>query len=207
MNASYPTPALCNDEAAYSGSSASHFKFRLVRILPAVAKDVPLQCTLEVVTLENSEVDYKALSYNWGEKQSCFKIQLEGQPCFVTSNLYLALQHIRDPTEPRLFFVDALCINQNDIEERGSQVQRMFDIYRRATQVVIFLGEQREFTAPAFDWISSAGKDLEADRHTIIRGVAARTSVPFSNNQVSIYQGIRDVLSRPWWRYVLPIPI
>lgn len=205
MNASYPAPALCNDEAAYSASPAPHFKFRLVRILPAAAKDVPLQCTLEVVTLETTKVDYKALSYNWGEKQSCFTIQLDGQPYLVTANLDLALQHIRDPTEPRLFFIDALCINQNDIEEKGSQVQRMFDIYRRATQVVVFLGEQREFTAHAFDWVSSAGKDLEADRHTIIKGVAARTSVPFSNNQASIYQGIQDILSRPWWRYVLPI--
>jgi hypothetical protein len=205
MNTSYPAQALHNEKATDSSGSASNFKFRLVRICPATTRGAPVKCTLENMTLGNSEVDYNALSYNWGEKQNNAKIQLSGQPYFVTKNLYLALRHIRDPQKHQLFFIDALCINQNDVEERSSQVQRMFDVYRNATQVVVFLGEQRENTAQALSWITSAGEDLDLSRFDIIKGVAARTFAPSSSDQILIHQGLRDIMSRPWWRYVLSI--
>ncbi|TKA66014.1 hypothetical protein B0A55_09277 [Friedmanniomyces simplex] len=37
-------------------------------------------------------------------------------------------------------FIDAICINQGDVEERSSQVALMGEVYRRANEVVVWLG-------------------------------------------------------------------
>jgi hypothetical protein len=60
----------------------------------------------------------------------------------VTVNLDEALRHFRSITHPNSFLLwaDALCINQNDIEERENQVQLMGEVYRRAGTVRVWLG-------------------------------------------------------------------
>jgi hypothetical protein len=63
----------------------------------------------------------------------------------VTVNLESALRHLREHNrhvaEEAIFWIDALCINQRDIEERTQQAQLMGDIYRRYRQVVVYLGD------------------------------------------------------------------
>ncbi|KAK3386117.1 heterokaryon incompatibility protein-domain-containing protein, partial [Podospora didyma] len=58
----------------------------------------------------------------------------------VQHNLYLALLHLRSLTHPLTLWVDAVCINQDDMEERGCQVAIMSFIFTRALQVVVWLG-------------------------------------------------------------------
>ena len=48
----------------------------------------------------------------------------------ITKNLFHALKHLRRQSESRIFWVDTICVNQEDLDERSSQVQRMADIYR-----------------------------------------------------------------------------
>ena len=55
-------------------------------------------------------------------------------------NLAIALRHIRSRTESRLLFADAICINQEDINECGQQVRLMADISHEAKRVVVWLG-------------------------------------------------------------------
>lgn len=59
----------------------------------------------------------------------------------VTQNLACALPYLRLKSKVRALWIDALCVNQLDLEERSKQVQRMAHIYRRALRVVIWLGE------------------------------------------------------------------
>ena len=64
----------------------------------------------------------------------------------VTENLWLALR--RFGTVQRLslrtFWIDALCINQTDVSERNSQVQRMADIFANGKCTLVWLGEATE---------------------------------------------------------------
>lgn len=202
MNATYPAQALDNENAMDSARPAPNFKFRLVRICPAVSTDAPIQCSLEVIMLGDPKIQYEALSYHWGEPQHGVEISLGGQAYLVTSNLHSALQHLRDPTNHRLFFIDALCIDQNNIMERSSQVQAMWEIYQHAWRVVVFLGEQCKYTAEAFGWIISAGEELKQFRCDIIQGVASGifSDQTAGRARCSIHKGLRDILSRPWWR-------
>lgn len=79
--------------------------------------------------------EYVALSYVWGNSDNMREISINGKPVQVTKNLESALRILRDKLPMRLgvrLWVDALCINQKDIMERNTQVQRMWEIYNKA---------------------------------------------------------------------------
>jgi hypothetical protein len=60
----------------------------------------------------------------------------------VTTNLEVALRYLRHQKAHKVLWVDALCINQEDIKERNYQVRTMRDIYVAAEKVVVWLGEE-----------------------------------------------------------------
>ena len=84
---------------------------------------------------------YEALSYAWGTAISPRKALVDGFKLPITKSLHQGLRRLRLDDKPRMLWVDALCINQRDIEERSRQVQRMAVIYRSAENVLIWLGE------------------------------------------------------------------
>lgn len=100
----------------------------------------PIKCQLETIDL-NSESQYEALSYVWGSTSRTLEIILDDHRFKVTENLGIALGFLRSPYEDRVMWIDAICINQLDLNERASQVRMMGLIYSRATQVVAWLGE------------------------------------------------------------------
>jgi len=87
---------------------------------------------------ENPE--YEALSYTWGNATSQSKMRMNGKIVSVTQNLANALSDIRSSDSSRILWVDALCIDQNDLKERNHQVRQMGRIYHNAKQVLVWLG-------------------------------------------------------------------
>ncbi|KAK1758962.1 ankyrin repeat-containing domain protein [Echria macrotheca] len=67
-------------------------------------------------------------------------ITANGKRLPVTPNLYMALRYLRRSDQARVLWVDAVCINQDDVTERGHQVQQMGGIYRHAERVLVWLG-------------------------------------------------------------------
>ncbi|KAJ9412707.1 heterokaryon incompatibility protein-domain-containing protein [Fusarium oxysporum] len=63
----------------------------------------------------------------------------------ISGNLDAALRALRRSDVPRLVWADAICINQDDIKERGEQVRMMGQIFSGAFQVVIWLGEDEDY--------------------------------------------------------------
>jgi hypothetical protein len=87
---------------------------------------------------------FEALSYTWGDHTTLRTIAIRSRKrCFlhVTENLESALRHLRHSNKKRLLWIDALCINQGDRQERSSQVMKMGQIYSQARNVCIWLGE------------------------------------------------------------------
>ncbi|KAF7553049.1 hypothetical protein G7Z17_g3901 [Cylindrodendrum hubeiense] len=112
---------------------------RLLVILPrASPKDREIACELHNRTF-GSKPEYEALSYTWGTKPATKTIKINGEPFLVRNNLYSALQHLQLKT-PRTLWVDAICINQDDISERNWQVSLMAFVYTRAERVLAWLG-------------------------------------------------------------------
>lgn len=105
----------------------------------------------------------EALSYEWGCPTRDFEIRCEGKSMKVTSNLLAALKRLRPQTSgTRLLWIDALCINQEDIDERSAQVKLMTEIYRNARRTLVWIGEAPpEHAHEAFEIIKELGKIIE----------------------------------------------
>lgn len=87
-------------------------------------------------------IEFEALSYVWGDPSRTVEIHCNGLPFQITDNLHAALLERRRRNITSLMWVDALCINQDDTEERTRQVRMMKEIYSKAQRVVIWLGRE-----------------------------------------------------------------
>jgi len=76
----------------------------------------------------------------------------------VTLNLLIALKHLRRDHVPRILWVDAICINQEDLRERSSEVGRMGWIYSKADSVIAWLGSSSDNSALALPLFDHWGK-------------------------------------------------
>jgi len=107
----------------YRRLSVAEKQIRVVTVYPGHLGQM-IRCGFQTVSL-NDEPDYEALSYVWGLEQHRLYIELNLTQTSVTRNLHAALNRLRHPDEPRRLWVDAICINQADNEERGQQVALM----------------------------------------------------------------------------------
>ncbi|KAH0565728.1 hypothetical protein GP486_000870 [Trichoglossum hirsutum] len=110
----------------------------------------PLCCSLAVINVENPP-PYEALSYVWGRNTAGSPMWCNGIAITITSNLDGALRNLRLPTQARRLWVDAVCIDQENIEERNRQVQYMRLIYKHASRVIVWLGHRTVGVEQAFD--------------------------------------------------------
>lgn len=141
---SKPSPSL--EQASQSRSlypkSISGDSIRILTLYPGVWTD-PIKGELRNTPLQDSG-PYKALSYTWnnGNNDNHFlTITCNELPSIISFNLYLGLRQLRDKWSPVRLWVDSICINQKDNDERTRQVGMMRKIYERSTEVIIWLGE------------------------------------------------------------------
>lgn len=95
---------------------------------------------LEVTRLSQAEGTFEAISYTWGSDHKSRTITIDGKPMAVTESLVVALLQARRLDKARLLWADAICINQDDSEEKGHQVQLMGLIYELSRCTLICLG-------------------------------------------------------------------
>jgi hypothetical protein len=112
--------------------------FRLLRLEGGTGE---IKCHVFQAYLDDQDlIPYEALSYCWGSNRLINEIKANGKVMFVTDSLFEALQQLRGVDEDRIFWIDAICIDQSNIQERGHQVERMGQIYSCADRVRIWLG-------------------------------------------------------------------
>ncbi|CAG8951517.1 hypothetical protein HYFRA_00007433 [Hymenoscyphus fraxineus] len=127
-------------------------QIRLLEVLPGQGED-PVRCVLTSVNFDAiHEAD--ALSYTWGLPPAMNIIFVNDEPFRIRNNLFNALLHLRRPSSGVMLWVDAICINQSDIDERNHQVQRMADVFGRARRVLAWLGPETESSREAFSFLS-----------------------------------------------------
>ncbi|KAI0441624.1 HET-domain-containing protein [Xylaria telfairii] len=128
---------------------APHFEFlpvdssqgqvRLLQIAPGRAGE-PIRCSYQIASVDG-DVPYQTLSYVWGAIDGNKTIIVEGTKAELTDNLFDALTCIRHETKPCYLWVDALCINQQDGEEKTAQVNMMHRIYANCVQCNMWMGK------------------------------------------------------------------
>lgn len=125
----------------------------------------------------------------------------------VTTNLKSALQHLRTPTKPRMIWIDALCINQEDDAERGHQVRQMDQIYRNCSRVCIWLGDVEEDSDLAMELINSIAESHEAamrdkpQREITFDDTFTPIAVLFYENEkfARHFRALLSLIIRPWF--------
>jgi hypothetical protein len=122
-------------EDSYTALDSTPGTIRLLQVLPSY--DNNLNCRLLVGNVETS--DFKALSYTWGSPNEEHTIVLNGQRKCVRKNLFAFLQKAQVDYPYQLLWIDALCINQDDLPERNQQVRLMPQVYGEASEVLVWL--------------------------------------------------------------------
>ena len=155
----------------YTPLNTSLSEFRLVKLKsksygppesPLVQSDEEnhLYCELSHHSL-NGRPSYNALSYVWGDDSDRQAIYVNSGQTLVTENLRAALEHLQDPDKDVMIWIDALCINQADDEEKTQQVKQMTKIYAMAACTMAWLGCADEYSGIAMAETRKIGAHIE----------------------------------------------
>ncbi|TLD31370.1 hypothetical protein PspLS_03060 [Pyricularia sp. CBS 133598] len=82
---------------------------------------------------------YEAISYHWGLGKPTEPIYIDGRVFCVSPTVLAALYQLSSYHQTRYLWIDSICINQRDMDEKGSQITLMRDIYRHARGVTVWL--------------------------------------------------------------------
>lgn len=187
------------DAAARIYSPIRRWQTRLLFLQPGDFGD-PLEARLRVVNLtqdeailaggqDSDDVEYTALSYCWGATDYGPIIRCNDEDYPVTDNLYHALQYLRLQGDVTVLWVDALCINQHDTEERSIQVRKILQIFSVAKSVEAWLGEHGMHTAEALQYLNN----------TI---VPSQYMTPLPTEEELRRVGLEELFQRPWWQRI-----
>ncbi|KAE8448512.1 hypothetical protein EG329_009393 [Mollisiaceae sp. DMI_Dod_QoI] len=129
--------------------SPNRTQIRLLRIPRQWLFFGHLRCSLEIVDLD-SPPTYEALSYRWGfgmdpdkkgEGMEKRLIIVDGCSMLVPRSSYELLHARSSIWHPRVVWIDAICINQDDDDEKAYQVPLMGSIYSKASRVIVWPGD------------------------------------------------------------------
>ena len=171
--------------------------FRLIRVEPGERHE-NIVCDIEHSHLDNSP-QYEALSYTWGDptRQRRITIREPSATLAVTSNCESALRRLRRPDTSRTLWIDALCIDQTNLQERCNQVQLMWAIFAQANKALIYLGDEFSDSAIAMDFIAADYKILTSSHED-------RPSIGLDSGSLmsSQQKATESMLTRSWFERV-----
>ena len=153
---------------------------RFIRVDPGRLGS-PIECHLHHVPL-TQDVEYIALSYSWGDINPQRSITLNGRNFDVGPNLFAALDQLRSSVADfttSYVWIDAICINQTNTEEKQNQIPRMVDIYRFAFRVLCWIGGLRDES----DVVIGHTFELAVSMHRNLKALEASVSLQPSGTQ------------------------
>ncbi len=143
--------------------------------------------------IHDPNTTYEALSYTWGAAKDLSTIRIvqdnEIYDIPIKTNLYQALRQLRykGKNKPRLLWVDAVCINQKDHNEKNHQVPKMASIYNEAKNVCVWLGNGSESSERALELIKRVVNLDEFER--LIE----------DEKSAKDWDALLELLKRPWF--------
>ncbi|KAK3207209.1 hypothetical protein GRF29_103g218942 [Pseudopithomyces chartarum] len=165
--------------------------YRILTLYPALDFSATIRVSLRNISVAYATVssssygEFEALSYAWGDKNPTATIEFpDGSHLPIRENLESFLRYRRQHDHPLDLWIDAICINQDDAQEKSSQVQVMGRIYAIANRLSIWLGPPEDDSP-----------------------FAIRSLLDFSGESAFVKLGssveenlaIEHLLSRAWW--------
>lgn len=136
---------LLQNTALYTYQPLGPDQIRVLDLLPTKHR---IECRVRQIALSSG--GYQALSYVWGSRDQPFQaivvdehtssISIGTIP--LTQNLRDAIYNLRDAKylATKRFWIDQICINQEDDQEKSSQVALMGEIYNHADRIITYVG-------------------------------------------------------------------
>ncbi|KAM7214283.1 Heterokaryon incompatibility protein (HET) domain containing protein [Rhypophila decipiens] len=210
--ASSPSPP--GNNFNYQPFSAQQDQIRLLELLPNLTghKSSPLIGRITHVDLA-APPPYTALSYCWRDDTSpdtCARLYLSSTEYLeITENLARALGRARHRQQSCLFWVDQICIDQQNVAEKSSQVALMSQIYSKASRVCVWLGEDtpdgqgaKAFKLAARLALAVMTTDVQEQPRRLDRlspELCAKYGIPSLTEAADAYVALTDLFSRPWF--------
>ncbi|KAI1116499.1 HET-domain-containing protein [Nemania sp. NC0429] len=195
-------------------------EIRLVKLRPACEGSV-LSVSFTYATIKEAAGIYEALSYTWGSSTEQHVLLCDDDGYLtITPGLRSALLNLRLDAEPRVLWVDAICINQGDPLERGRQVALMEHIYRNAKKTVVYLGDKSANSDLAAEYLENhmwrvrgaiadfinqrrVAEDSGEMMQICIKTLGTSQAKLFEGfDQRAVQRALMDLLSRPWFRRI-----
>ncbi|KAI1324681.1 heterokaryon incompatibility protein-domain-containing protein [Xylariaceae sp. FL0255] len=170
------------------------------------------RCTFEIHKLSEAP-PYACISYAWGtaeenSPENARELIVDGNAHRVSQNAYDILKRVIDWGDPERLWLDAMCINQDDVNERNAQVSIMGDIYHRAYVVAVWLGrdERNEYDvvveickALQTKFLSFLNNGLPVERMSSITDPTVRDRLGLSELSMNTWQVFVQFWNRAWF--------
>ena len=198
--------------------------------IPPPEEPIRLALSLSVFELDEAP-DYDAVSYTWGDPTSPYskfsrthynsapsvEVEVNAQSLLISQSVTTVLTRVYHAdlekngcgAKSEYVWADGICINQDDLDERASQVAQMGSIYAEAANVLIWLGEVDEFTDDAMTALEMIAT-IDPARYSEVSMIdwGARTTVLKDKGLVdwtstwAHWLGLEVLLNRPWFTRV-----
>ena len=223
-NVPQPTakPVAKDGPYVYKQLDVSRKEIRILAVQNSLSEKDPIRCELVHVGLDDKPATmrtpasmkaahilriYNTLSYTWGDPEKTGGVVIDGHQFPVTKNLEAALRAMRRAKSqaayvpqtvnapPSYWWIDAICINQDDILERNQQVLYMTRIYKNGMGVHVWLGDGDDNSSMALDLARKLGtyvKKGPGDPETVY------PDDPIEK-KIQNWQALTALFQRPWW--------
>ncbi|KAJ4293188.1 hypothetical protein N0V90_008470 [Kalmusia sp. IMI 367209] len=179
--------------------------FRLLRVSRSWIM-AQFECELVSFYLKSARLpEYTAVSYAWGPDPSKPRaIGVGGKSLRVTESAFQVVQSLAPVKGERYIWVDFICINQEDVMERASQVKRMGFIYSKATQVTVLLNTVTPVDYDDSDLVvhhlNKMNKKLREDAWTLDQRVSHHRQAQAGTPPVSPgWAALNRLFEREYW--------
>ena len=176
-------------------------EFRLFKFVPSASPQYDIAIEVKTVSTKPEErPTYDALSYVCGDTQDKVSILANGAILRIYRSLYGVLRELQEAGVSALLWADAICINQDDLKEKGKQVAMMGLLYSGARLVHVFLGGDFVSSTLTAETVTSLAERFSDPMppSLITRDYQKARGLP--TQQDPVWPDLRELFSRPWFR-------
>lgn len=178
-------------------------EIRLLELQSSDILDSPIHAVYHVINLESAAQSYETLSYTWGDLEADDQktIYIDSIPVCISSGLFSAMHRLRLPTSGRASYtrrlwIDQLCINQSDLQEKMQQVSMMGKIYSQCSSCNIWLGDLGDVS------VSDAGDALDLLVCYAGERLEPESWLADQSRLDKALELINHIVTLPWWHRV-----
>jgi hypothetical protein len=186
---------------AYRALDESAKEIRLLRM----TFDPERETAVPKLELLHSELqpglNFIAISYAWGSQEVQKTVTIDEHAVSVGENLYALLKQL--PTLPRhsqvkrhSFWIDAICINQQDDVEKSVQIRRMSELYASARYVLAWLGPEGHDSETILGMVVGGAGETRQSTTTVLRREVIEQAPKISTNLARLF--MRPFFTRAW---------